>query len=185
MASRFLDKEYGATLTTAIADDATGRSKVRNLPDAAGIAYDIVSNNIKYNANGTIVVLQSGVELSFTPTAAVTLTALQSGTNVFLNAAAGFAITLPAPAAGLNYRFITGALFATTNFTIVTSGGANILFGGASVNSVFVPSSAQDTINFVATAETIGDYVHLVSDGTNWAVDGQGALAGSITFTAT
>lgn len=184
MATRFLDKEYGATLTTAIADDATGRSKVRNLPDAAGIVYDIVSNTIKYNANGAIVVLQSGVALSLTPTAAVTLTALQSGTNVFLNAAAGFAITLPAPAAGLNYRFTVAAAFATTNFTVITP-TANIIFGGADVNSTDVPADAEDTISFVASAETIGDYVKLWSDGTNWYVDGRAAAAGGITFTAT
>lgn len=185
MATRFLDKEYGATLTTAIADDATGRAKVRNLPDAAGIAYDLVSNNIKYNANGTIQVLQSGVQNGVTPTAAVALTAIQSGSNVFLNAAAGFAITLPAPAAGLIYRFTTAAAFATTNFTVVTSGGADILFGSADVNSTLVGCAAQDTINFVATAETKGDWVEVWSDGTGWFVTGVGFAAGAITFTAT
>lgn len=54
MATRFLDKETGANDTTAITDDATGRLKVRNLPDAAGIAYDKVDGFIKYNDAGTI-----------------------------------------------------------------------------------------------------------------------------------
>ena len=54
MASRFIDKEYGANSTTAIADDATGRLKVRNLPDAAGFVMDKVDGFIKYNDAGTI-----------------------------------------------------------------------------------------------------------------------------------
>jgi hypothetical protein len=57
MAIRFIDKEFGATPTTAIANDATGTSKIRNLPDAAGIAYDKVDNTLKINANGTIRVI--------------------------------------------------------------------------------------------------------------------------------
>jgi hypothetical protein len=119
-----------------------------------------------------------------TPTAAVALTPNDSGKTVFLNAAEGFAIILPAPAAGLNYKFVVGAVFATTDFTIVSDSGADVIQGGAIVNSVFVPAANEDTITFVATAETIGDYVVLESDGTNWLVEGVGAAAGAITFTA-
>lgn len=54
MANRFLDKESGATASTAIADDTTGRAKVKNLPDAAGIVYDKVDGFIKYNDAGNI-----------------------------------------------------------------------------------------------------------------------------------
>jgi hypothetical protein len=54
MATRFIDKEVGADALTAIADNATGRAKVRNLPDAAGIVYDKVDNHFKFNAAGTI-----------------------------------------------------------------------------------------------------------------------------------
>lgn len=119
-----------------------------------------------------------------TPTAAVTLTPADSGKTVFLNAAAGFAITLPAPAAGLKYKFLVGAAFATTNFTVVTDSGYNVIQGGAIVNSTFIPAADEDTINFVATAETVGDYVVIESDGTNWLAEGVGAAAGAITFTA-
>lgn len=120
-----------------------------------------------------------------TPTAAATLTAADSGKTVLLNATEGFAITLPAPVAGFYCRIKVGAAFATTNFTVVTDSGDDVIQGGAIVNSVFVPASNEDTINFVATAETIGDYVDLECDGTNWLSSGVGALAGSITFTAT
>lgn len=116
-----------------------------------------------------------------TPTGAGAVVA--GGGVVFLNAAAGFALTLPAVAAGLRVRFIVGAVFATTNFTIVTASSANVIQGGAIVNSVYVPAVDEDTISFVASAETIGDYVELNCDGTNWLCEGVGALAGSITFT--
>lgn len=54
MAIRFVDKDTGATPTTAIANDATGRAKVRNMPDAAGIVYDKIDNTIKYNGNDAV-----------------------------------------------------------------------------------------------------------------------------------
>lgn len=129
------------------------------------------------------VVLQEATGKSLTPTAAVALTAAQSGMEIFLNASAGFAITLPAPAAGLKYRFTVGAAFASTNFTIVTASSANIIFGAAVVAGETVAASEEDTISFVATAELPGDWVEVWSDGTNWYVSGHGVTSGSITFT--
>ena len=112
-----------------------------------------------------------------------TLTASDSGKVITLSAASGAAITLPSVAIdGFNLKVIVGAAFATTNFTIVAP--TNKIQGGAIVNSVFVPASDENTISFVATAETIGDYINIVSDGINFYVDGVGAAAGSITFTA-
>lgn len=128
-------------------------------------------------------VIETGTGRQVTPTAAVTLTAAQSGATILLNAAAGFEITLPALAAGLRYRFQVGAAFATTNFTIVSASSTNIIEGGAIVNSVYVPAVNEDTISFVATAETVGDYVDVECDGAKWLTSGVGALAGSITFT--
>lgn len=117
-----------------------------------------------------------------TPTGAVTLDYSDAGKTVLLSAAAGFAITLPAVAAGLKYKFVVAASFATTSFTVVAP--ANVIQGGAIVNSTFVPAANENTISFVHTAETVGDYVEIESDGTNWYVSGVGAGAGSITFTA-
>lgn len=171
------------------------RSLVRN-PTIKGFAsgasapiyIDSDDNLLKFNPFGsgtTEVVAQTNILASLTPTAAVALTAAQSGMNVFLNAAAGFAITLPAPANGLRYKFTTAAAFATSNFTVVTSGGADIFFGSADVNSSLVGCAAQDSINFVSTAETKGDWVEVWSDGTGWFVNGVGFASGAITFTAT
>ena len=89
---------------------------------------------------------------------------------------------MPALQEGLYFRFKVGAVFATTDFTVVSS--TDVIQGGAIVNSVFVPAANENTISFVATAESVGDYVDLECDGTNWLASGVGALAGSITFTA-
>lgn len=115
-------------------------------------------------------------------TAAVTLTAADSGKEFSLNAAAGVAVTLPAVAAGLKYKFRVAAAFATTNFTVVSA--TDVIQGGAFVNSVFTPAANENTISFVASAESVGDYITLVCDGTNWYAEGVGASAASITFTA-
>lgn len=117
-------------------------------------------------------------------TAAQTLTAEDSGKTFYFNAAAGAQVTLPAVASakGFKARFYTGLAFATTPWTIKAA--SNVIEGGAIVNSVYVPAVNENTISFVATAETVGDYVDLDCDGAKWIVSGVGALAGSITFTA-
>lgn len=131
----------------------------------------------------TIYGFESEAKDTNTIAVATALTQSDSGKVITLNASAGKAITLPSVAVdGFNIKFIIGAVFATTNFTIVAP--TSVIQGGAIVNSVFVPASNENTISFVATAETIGDFVEIVSDGTNFYVSGVGALAGSITFTA-
>jgi len=114
--------------------------------------------------------------------AARTLNAADSGKVFILSAAAGAAITLPAAKSGTTYKFIVASLFATTNWTIVAA--ANVIEGGAIVNSAFVAADDENTISLVASAETIGDFVELISDGSKWYASGVGAAAGSITFTA-
>jgi hypothetical protein len=129
----------------------------------------------------------SGAEFQLLRTQTLaTATTLGSGDSakVFtLSAAAGKVITLPSVAVeGFNAKFVVGAAFATTNFTIVSP--TAVIQGGAHVNSVFVQAANENTISFVASAETVGDYINIVSDGTNYYVDGFGAATGSITFTA-
>jgi hypothetical protein len=118
-----------------------------------------------------------------TLTGATTLTAEDSGKVFILNAAAGAQVTLPAvaDAAGQNYRFIVGALFATTAWTVRAA--SNRIQGGVIVNSVLVPGADENTITFSASADTIGDFVELNCDGSNWYVSGMGTSAGAITLT--
>ena len=118
-------------------------------------------------------------------TAASTLTAAQSGTTFFLNAATEFATTLPAPAAGLTYTFIVKTAPSGASYTVVTASSANIIKGQA-VNAAGVAGdtgTADDTISFVDGQAVAGDMVTVISDGTNWFAYGQCAVAAGITFT--
>jgi len=111
------------------------------------------------------------------------LTQFDSGKEFTLSASAGAQITLPSVAKkGFKAKFTIGSAFATTNWTIKSL--TSIIQGNADVNSTLVPASNENTISFVATAETIGDFIEIYSDGVNFYADGIGALAGSITFTA-
>ena len=134
--------------------------------------YNFVSNDVTRQ-----------VGLVETLTGATTLTAEDSDKSFYLNAAAGAQITLPAVAtsAGFRYRFTVAALFATTAWTIKAA--TNKIQGGVIVNSVNVPGADENTITFAHAADTIGDFVELNCDGTNWYVSGNGASAGAITFT--
>ena len=118
-----------------------------------------------------------------TITGATTLSAEDSSKVLILIAAAGAQITLPAvaDATGQNYRFIVGQLFATTAWTIKAA--SNVIQGGVIVNSVNVPGADENTITFSASADTVGDFVELNCDGTNWYVSGLGTSAGAITLT--
>lgn len=117
-------------------------------------------------------------------TGAVTLTAEDSGKVLILKASAGAQITLPAVAtsAGLRFKFIVGQLFATTNWTVLAA--SNVIEGSVLVNGAHVAGVNENTISFVASAESVGDFAELVCDGTNWYVNGSGVSAGSITLTA-
>ena len=118
-----------------------------------------------------------------TLSAAATLTAEESGKLLILSAAAGAQVTLPAVAtsAGFSYKFVVGATFATTAWTIKAA--TSKIQGGVIVNSVNVPGADENTITFSASAETVGDFVELNCDGTNWYVSGLGTSAGAITLT--
>jgi len=122
-----------------------------------------------------------------TISAAQTLTAADSGKTFILDAAAGATITLPALKAGLNFRFKVGAAFATTDWVIGSAEGDNIngIISDMGATVAGVPAAGEDQINFVASAETVGDYVDLVCDFDNsqWLVSGACAANGGITVT--
>lgn len=117
-------------------------------------------------------------------TAAKTLTIDDSGKLFILKAAEGAQITLPAVAtsAGFKAKFIVGLAFATTAWTIKAA--TNKIQGGANVNSTWVPGADENTITFAHAAETVGDFIEIECDGTNWYANGVAAAAGGITFTA-
>lgn len=118
-----------------------------------------------------------------TVTATNTITAAESGTTFILSSATEFVSTLPAPAAGLNYKFIIGAAPSGASYTVVTASSANIIEGTVVVNGASVLGSNEDTITFADGAAVVGDWVEVVSDGTSWFVTGVGSAASSITLT--
>ena len=117
-----------------------------------------------------------------TLTAARTLTDADSGITFVIGAAATAAITLPKPKNGLKFRFVTG--FAITgNWTVGTNAAATIIQGPLTIAGLIVAGSNEKTVTFVNTADSLGDWVNLESDGTYWYVSGVGEKSGSITLT--
>ena len=120
-------------------------------------------------------------------TADATLKPTDTGKVFVLDAATGFTVTLPALAYGLNFTFVVGAAFATDNWVVASAEGDNINGIIADLGAIVagVPAAGEDQINFVASAETVGDYVTLVADAANsqWLVSGACAANGGITAT--
>ena len=124
-------------------------------------------------------------------TAAVTLTAADSGKTIFLKLAAGFVTTLPLPAAGLSFEFIVGTAPSAGSYTIVTSGSANIIKGQVYTSDFSgttdsdIETSGGDTITLVTAKSVAGDSVELRCDGANWFMRGFCSVFDAITIAAT
>lgn len=153
----------------------------------AGLGVDSDDNRLYVNATGTRQPINVGGVSTLA--AASTLTAEQSGVTFFLNLAGGFTTTLPAPAAGLKYRFVVKTA-PTTAYVIVTNGGADIMIGG--INELEVDTGDDgpydddaDTLNFAANVAAVGDFVEFISDGTSWYFHGQTKLDGGVTTSTT
>ena len=164
----------------------SGIRSITRRPTIAGYAsagsapfyVDSDDNRVKLIPAGTgttEVILQeaAGASSQEVLTAARVLTAADSGKTFFLALAAGFAVTLPAPAVGLKYEFFV-QIAPTGDYTIVTAAAAQILaglvFGSDGADGDSETAFTATTITFVAagSASTIGDGATVWSDGTNW-----------------
>jgi len=107
-----------------------------------------------------------------------------SGKTFILDGVAGAVISLPAVAtsSGFYAKFIVGDAIATTDWTILAA--TNVIQGSALVNGAHVAAVNMNTISFVVATATLGDFVELECDGTNWYVNGSCVAAGGVTFTA-
>ena len=148
------------------------------LGDKAPIYVDTDDNRVRLIPAGsgtTEVTLQeaNGASRQSVLTAATTLVAGDSGKTYFLALAAGFTVTLPAVAVGLNFKFFV-QIAPTGDYVITTPGGAQILAGlvhsSDGVDGDSETAFTATSVNFIAAggASTIGDSVDLWSDGTNW-----------------
>jgi len=117
------------------------------------------------------------------------ITAAESGTTFFLDLAGGFTSTLPAPAAGLHFKFVV-ITNPTTAYIIATNGGADIMIGG--INELEVDTTNDgpydanaDALSLVANIAVVGDFVEMISDGTSWYYFGQTNADGGVTTATT
>jgi len=142
------------------------------------MSYDIHTLNIgKSGENGALKVNGVGVGGTKTLTADTTLTEADAG-DILLDAI-GEAITLPAPTAGLRYRFLVVEQPATSDWTIVATGA---LVDGSVTEAGLVQLLAGETTLTIAFANALkGDWVELYSDGTRWFASGQFSVASSFT----
>jgi len=117
-------------------------------------------------------------------TAAKTLTRADNGKSFLLKASAGVTVTLPALERGLRFRFTVGLAFDTSNWVIAEADSTAVIEGTIVVNGASVNADNEKQVNFVNSAESLGDFVEMFCDGTSWFVTGVGNGAGSITVTA-
>lgn len=105
-------------------------------------------------------------------------------TLLLTHATVAIVVTLPAPAGLSGCEFwVLHNLATNQDHTIVTNASANIIRGSIAENQGAAGSyqAIGDLITFVNTAESVGDRVHLITDGTSWFVDGLFELNGGIT----
>ena len=127
--------------------------------------------------------------------ATTTLTADDSGCYCLFDNAAASNVILPAPAAGLEFTFVT-TVTATADHVIKTATlNTDGFLGGVLTNSTTADNSdcfsadadgSNDhiTLNGSTTGGLAGSRIHLVCiDGENWAVDGQLVASGGTVAT--
>jgi hypothetical protein len=155
--------------------------------------FDIVDVTDGYYVDGSSVINGSGAftgtvsgtltgslkEPQVTPAASTTLTVAQSGSTFNLGTA-GVNLTLPAVAssAGVKYKFVISAAYATDNITVTSAEGDNIE-GSLLVAGAVVDCDASDVITSVADGENLGDFWEIFSNGTKWFIGQSGALTAS------
>lgn len=115
------------------------------------------------------------------------ITAAETGSVFFLNAAVEFASTLPAVAAGLHFTFIVTAAPSGASYTVAGASGTPIK-GHVLTNDV---NSATDsdfgtagelTLTFVDSKAVAGDRAEFWCDGTNWFVVASCSVFDAITI---
>ena len=111
----------------------TGLWTYSQLPVYAGLGTQVTTTATQTLTGKTLTspILNGSVGALATEvvTATNVIAAAESGTTFFLNAATEFVSTLPAPAAGLNFRFIVSAAPSGASYTVVTTSSSNIIIG--------------------------------------------------------
>lgn len=119
--------------------------------------------------------------------AAYTVLVEDSGTIFTVSQASAYTITLPDPAydnMGCVYRFVCTTAGANA-VVLTTTTGSTVMNGVIATGEDAAGSVARATfekVNFVASKAEVGDYVEVVSDGTNWQVSGMCGVQDGMTI---
>lgn len=168
--------------TRIIFNEVTGKYESAN---TIGTAVPLVTETGAQTLSGKTVSGPVPAALLITTKA---VSAAESGSRFFLDLAAGFVITLPAVALGLEYDFIVKTAL-TGSATIVCPGAAALFKGHVLTNDV---NSATDsdfdttavaTITFVLNKAVAGDRVKVTCDGVNWHYRAECSVFDAITGT--
>lgn len=158
--------------------------------DLSGLTSSVAELNIMDGVTATAAEINQACDESANTEIVITtnvITAAESGKTFYLDLAAGFTSTLPAPAAGLRFRFIVKTAPTGAPYVITTNAGANLLYGHMleRAGGAGVAGAARDTFNFIHNQSIIGDWVEIYSDGTNWYYHGIVDVAAGNTVAAT
>jgi len=109
-----------------------------------------------------------------------TLSLEDNGKTILIGGTSGaYAVTLPTVKDGLRFKFVISAV--SSGIRTVTMGTADKLQGIIVANGAAVPGVDEDNIVFSASSK-VGDYASVISDGTNYYVEGA-AQGATITLT--
>ncbi len=116
-----------------------------------------------------------------------TLTAADSGMTFFVDiSTVSVVCTLPAPAAGLNYKFVLSVASdneGTKDFLLNTNSDSVDINGSILVNGAHVEVTSATSavaIDSSAGAATVGDFLEVTCDGTDWYINGSCLSASAI-----
>ncbi len=180
-ATEAIDLGSGATVAnTVMIGNAWPEAQLLFVNDAGSDVTAIGDERL-----GTRLVLPAIRDARENVTTTNVITAEETGKTFYLSAVGGFTSTLPAPASGLNYKFIVRTA-PTTAYIITTNSGDNILHGTfLDIVGELTPFASQDTLNFVASTSIIGDRLEVESDGSLWYCKAISGVDGGITVAVT
>jgi hypothetical protein len=126
---------------------------------------------------------QNGASSIEVITAGKTLTSADNGKTFILGDAVPGDITLPAVAtsAGFQIKVVCGFAITTSSAVISLAGDIE---GCVMVASTVVDVDGVTQMNFIESADNIGDWITLKCDGTYFYVDGRALSTGGITATS-
>lgn len=142
------------------------------------VGWARIQSLINENANA----LQQRRYVTETISLDTTLTAADSGKILSVNGASALDVTLPrATTAGLWFRFVLSD--NTANVNIIQGDASDELVGSVMGLSTKDTGTGSDTqIRFASATALAGDWVEVVSNGSDWLVSGQSAVNSGLVF---